>query len=744
MISIADAAAQLPCADCRAIVPDRRQIKEIENSRLETPFNREDLYPTYPSIASSAQAGCKLCALVWQRLIASIPGDDLSSIEHSDGKLIWASYEQRKKQLTETWDRRVKIQASFDFVPYPAVLSPSSPTQHEEVPIHHDEHQHGGAVTSMWISCRPVAGTLRVVDGDPWNGDTFEFPIFDSIDLNSHRSECRRQLPGPAALSDDNIAKIKHWINDCLDSHTQCFNIQANRYWIPSRLLEINHGDHGLKMRLVESSDPSLRSGIKFAALSHVWGNLDSLPPLCLLSSNLRQLKDGIKESELPKNFIDAANVCTRLGLRFLWIDSLCIIQNSRDDWREQAILMHLVYRYALITIVATSATSCHDGFLERSIDSIPAVKVAYSPPVPEKQSARDDSYMVIYDYSNPQDSYRMFAINGSKWNTRAWTMQERSLSTRMVHFCRNKMFFECRGCLQSEENEPTQESDTINSTLWPRGASVSFEELYQHWQLFVGEYSSRNLTVSTDKLPAIQSVAEEMVAVTERKYIRFAGMWKDKLQRELLWNVSFGKAKRLDVWRAPSWSWAAVEGQISLWQRDFRNSQQCHPDTLLGCLAQRSFEVLGFDQEYPDPLSTKPGFLKVRSLVKRFDHIQKHDGTGKGRSFFSYDLIIDDSRNDDGVRSGRRTFAFGKLDVEDLMDLDTYATEPGTFLYLHVNNDARATGLILRAQAYDEAQNPCTWRRIGIATLFLDRSETPILNNAFGHGDVPQVITLI
>ncbi|KAI1130401.1 HET-domain-containing protein [Nemania abortiva] len=741
MTSIADAPAQVPCAACRAIVPDRGQLKKIQTSRFDTLFNRDDLYPTYPSLESSARAGCNSCALVWQRL-TSIPPEDLSAIEQSNGRLVWISDKQKTKQLGASWDRRVKIEAAFDFVPYTTGLP--SDADHDEEPLtNQDGNQRRGAVTSLWISCRPVAGTLRLVDGEPWAGDTFEFPVFDSIDLNSPRSDWRRQLPSPATLSDENVARIKRWIKSCLDSHSQCFNTQTTEHWIPSRLLEIDHGDHGLEIRLVESSDLRPWAGIKFAALSHVWGNQNP-SPLCLLSSNLYEFKHGIQESELPKNFVDAAHVCVRLGLRYLWIDSLCIIQDSLGDWREQAILMHLVYRYALVTIVATSVTSCHDGFLERNVNSIPAVKVAYSLPVSGEWSASGGNYMIIYNYDNPQDSYRMFAINGSKWNTRAWTMQERSLSTRMVHFCRNKMFFECRGCLQSEENEPTEQSDTMNSILWPRGASVSFEELYQHWQLFVGEYSSRNLTVSTDKLPAIQSVAEEMAAVTGHKYIRSAGMWQAKLQRELLWNITFGKAELLDVRRAPSWSWAAVEGQISLWQRDFRNSQRCPPNTLLGCLAQHSFEVLTIDQEYTGPKSINTGLLTVRSLVKRFGHIQKYTGPSKGRSFFSYDLIIDGPQSGNGDESGGEVFAFGKLDIEDSSDLNTSAATSGPFLYLHVNSDARATGLILREESYDQAQNAHNWKRIGIATLFLDRSEIPILNGTFSHSDVPQAVTLI
>jgi hypothetical protein len=371
-------------------------------------------------------------------------------------------------------------------------------------------------------------------------------------------------------------------------------------------------------------------------------------------------------------------------------------------------------------------------------------VKIAYSLPVAGEPSAPHDSYMIICDYDNPQNSWRMHAINGSKWNTRAWTMQERSLSTRMVHFCQNKMFFECRGCLQSEENEPVQESDVINSTLWPRNPSTSYDELHQHWQLFVGEYTSRNLTVSTDRLPAIQSVAEEMAAVTGQKYIRFAGMWQSHLRHELLWYVMMGNAKRPDAWRAPSWSWAAVEGQISLWQRDFRNSQQSLPETLLGCLSLHPLEVLEVDEEYPDPRSTNPGFLKVKSLTKRFGCLQRRHSSERNRSFFPYNLMLDEPSNTNESRNGTKVFAYGKLDFEESTGVEISPTTPGTFLYLHVNNDARATGLILRSQTDGHARDPYAWTRIGIATLFLDRSDTPILNDTFSCDDTPRVTILI
>ncbi|KAI8626953.1 HET-domain-containing protein [Xylariaceae sp. FL1651] len=737
--SVRDAPACLPCAACKAILPDRRQLRQIENSNLETSYEVTDLYPAYPILAASAQAGCSLCGLIRQRLI-SIPPDIVRSIEHNHGSLVWVSSEQRQKQLATAWDRKMKIRITFDFVPY-ITVSPGEPQGLEESLSSQKGSQCGGAVTSMWVRCRPVAESIVAVDGTPWNGETLEFLVFDSPDLCSPRSQWKRRLPSPTTLSSENIEMIKLWIDDCTNGHSLCSSSPGAGSWIPSRLLQIDHAECDLEIRLVESSGDNLPLEITFAALSHVWGNWNALPPLRLLSSNYNQFQKGIKESELPKNFLNAARVCVQLNIRYIWIDSLCIIQDSLSDWQQQAVLMHLVYRHALITIVATSAASCHDGFLERSIDTSPAVKVAYTLPLACGETRTSDGYMIICDYADSQDSYRMFAVNGSKWNTRAWTMQERSLSTRMVHFCRNKIFFECRGCLRSEENEPTEEPDTANSILWPRDNAVSFTELYQYWQLFVGEYCSRKLTVKTDKLPAIQSVAEEMASVTGHKYIKFAGMWRPNLHNELLWYVSFGKAERPGGWRAPSWSWAALEGQISLWQRNFRSSQQFRPGTLLSLLAQYPFEVLDTDLDTPDPESKTLGFLRVKSLVKRFDCIKRYESSSKGRIFFSYDLVIGESWNGNGAEASWKVFAYGRLDFEEL---DPTLRVPGRFLYLHVNNDSRATGLILQAQTYDEAGSPISWRRIGIATLFFDQSESPILADTFNNWDTPQEVVII
>ncbi|KAJ3560947.1 hypothetical protein NPX13_g9126 [Xylaria arbuscula] len=695
--------ATLPCSTCRAIIPDRTQLSHRESSTIETQFEREDVYPTYPSIALSAQAGCTLCVLMLRKLTAT-------SKRGGDTKLVWLEWERRTGKLNVIDDPRVKIRVTFDFLAY-ANISLDGSFIYENSPSTENDAQRGGAVTSMSVHFDPIGGPLPVVGGGFWGQD-----------LHATQQERRRELPSSITLSDANVAKIKEWIGDCMDSHAECSSKQAATSWVPRRLLEIDDGDHGLEIRLIETSEISLPIRTQFAALSHVWGDIVASPPLRLLSSNLSRLKNGILELELPKNFADA-------------------VHDSKDDWREQAALMHLVYSHALVTIVATSATSCHEGFLERRIDSIPKVKIAYCLPTSDQHPLSDHRYMIIYDYIKSDDIWRTFAINGSKWNTRAWTMQERSLSTRMIHFCRNKIFFECRGCLRSEENEPVQESDVSTSNLWPRATSVSSQELLHRWQLFVSEYTTRNLTVATDRLPALQSIAEELATATGEIYIHSAGMWLSNLRKELLWNVAFGEAKRPDVWRAPSWSWAAVEGEISLFQRNFRDSQQSLSGSLLNCLSEHKFQTLEVDQECPSSRRAAPGYLIVKSLTKQFSRLRKNSYPKGRRTFFPYDLIADDSSGRSKLENDVKVFAHRKLDFEDFANS---MTSSKVFLYLHINDDARATGLIVQAMAYGYDRIPYAWSRVGTATLFLDRSATPILNDVFKHEDISQEILLI
>lgn len=550
---------------------------------------------------------------------------------------------------------------------------------------------------------------------------------------------------------------MRGWIDDCILNHAECRGSSTS--WVPTRLLEISCKDSDMNIRLIETHHPPLPTESPFAALSHMWGNMKTNPrgPLRTVMANYEQMREMIPTENLSQNFIDMARACVSLGIQYMWIDSLCIIQDSMEDWTREAALMHLVYRNAKVTIVATSATSSHDGFLRRGIDTIPAVKIAYSVEHADTTGTnqRASQSMIVCRYEDPLEKYFIFGVSRSKWNTRGWTMQERSLSTRCIHFCRNRIFFECRKGVWSEENEPLQEQDLVNSVLWGRGAIISFADLYQHWQLFLAEYCHRDLTVATDKLPAIQSVAEEIKKVTGFEYLPFAGMWLHNLRSKLLWFVVGVTDKSRPLrWRAPSWSWASVDGSLMFWQYPFRNTETSPPGTILHTLSKCPFEVLATDESHPDPRSETRGFLKVQTLVKHISRIQRLSEIPRERTFFPYDIFTVFKTADGDERDA--IFAHGRLDFEE--DEKDIPKAAGSLLYLHVDGELRTTGLILQ-RVFTSSESDSRgdsgggvsgttvvnkWKRLGIGTIFKDRAQPAINEETLSSCDITQPIMLI
>lgn len=132
----------------------------------------------------------------------------------------------------------------------------------------------------------------------------------------------------------ERVPVINEWMNECLAEHPSCLISKPD--FLPTRLLDVGEG-LGSKLRLVESVDiPKTRGNIpKFMALSHCWGK--SRPSLVLSSSSIEILSDGVELDQLPRTFKDAARIVQMLGMRYLWIDSLCIKQDSIVDWQREA-----------------------------------------------------------------------------------------------------------------------------------------------------------------------------------------------------------------------------------------------------------------------------------------------------------------------------------------------------------------------------------------------------------------------
>lgn len=146
-----------------------------------------------------------------------------------------------------------------------------------------------------------------------------------------------------------------HWLKTCTESHDQCKELRKNTVPLPSRVIDVGPPDGSQHPRLLESRD---QIG-EYVALSHCWGTAQ------VLTTTQRSMEKRLARIPLltmPKTFRDAVRVVRMLEFRYLWIDSLCIIQDSDDDWAAEADQMGTVYQNATLTIAAVGATSASSG----------------------------------------------------------------------------------------------------------------------------------------------------------------------------------------------------------------------------------------------------------------------------------------------------------------------------------------------------------------------------------------------
>ncbi|KAL8798788.1 MAG: hypothetical protein Q9200_007696 [Gallowayella weberi] len=351
--------------------------------------------------------------------------------------------------------------------------------------------------------------------------------------------------------------------------HVKC-NVseqQPERYY-PTRLLEILlHGqDTNLRLCLTREEVPAG----PYMTLSHRWGAASFLK---LTNSNLQSLVNGFSIADLPQTFQDAIVVARRMSCKYLWIDSLCIIQNSKEDWLHEAGLMGEVYANSYCNIAATWNSSSDDGlFRNRIASEVEGIFVH-----PKWAGLKSATFRVI--------EVRLWEslITSAGLNKRAWVVQERLLAPRVLHFGCTQLAWECHEVEACETyplslpvaQQTTQtmykglDPDTDGRTLQSMGDSQSAPNLHtcHVWNKIVAGYTAGELTVASDKFIALSSLAKKMQVLLQDKYL--AGLWKRTLASDLLWRVNGGKqanglpATRAAHYRAPTWSWAVLDGHI-------------------------------------------------------------------------------------------------------------------------------------------------------------------------------------
>lgn len=303
-----------------------------------------------------------------------------------------------------------------------------------------------------------------------------------------------------------------------------------------------------------------LPAGAAYMTLSHCWGD-PKHKPLTLTLDTLAPFKKGIPWNTLPKTFADAIVFTRNMGIRYIWIDSLCIIQDCTDDWESQSGVMCEVYSGSYLNLAATGAADSRGGlFAERDERSVQPLRIAQLPP--PGQASPSNSVVRYYDVVDIREWYR--EVEDAPLCRRGWIIQERALARRSLHFGKRQLHWECTS-MQASESVPFG---------YPYGnmAFKSFDPLLPHstssgaalvktWQSLVQTYTQAGLTKETDKLVAISGLAKAFAAQSDIQY--FAGLWNYGLEGQLLWSGGWPPTKRPTVFCAPSWSWASTTTDV-------------------------------------------------------------------------------------------------------------------------------------------------------------------------------------
>jgi len=355
--------------------------------------------------------------------------------------------------------------------------------------------------------------------------------------------------------------KIRGWIDECDDSHEDC-NLKEPQT-LPTRVLDVGSASN-LQVRLYETG----RQIERYVCLSHCWGRLQ---PLTTTKETIEARKQGINWDALPPTFQDAVTMTRNLGIRYLWIDSLCIIQGDHDDWQRESAKMHTVYQGAYLTLAASWGSGPRSG-LFRNVPpeyrlqdwDLDGQHIRTRRKIPHVNSGRDHPLM-----------------------RRGWVFQERLLSRRVLHFTATELAWECMADNDCECGNFEQVLGVGDYELAPKGRyrpTTGKGPLWLAlvWWKVVMDYSRTQLTLEKDIFPALSGVAElQRVARdlvhsggSEDDARYYAGLWSDSLTYDLLWHVpktwglpvlewNYDRTTRPSKWRAPSWSWASVKSPV-------------------------------------------------------------------------------------------------------------------------------------------------------------------------------------
>ena len=373
--------------------------------------------------------------------------------------------------------------------------------------------------------------------------------------------------------------------------------------------------------------------------LSYCWGSTTKNSSWTLTTENIDRFRAGIQRNQLPQTFLDVIKLTRQLKERYVWIDALCILQDSPSDWEKEASSMARIYKNSLCTIISPSSDPTKPLFIERNPYLVcPAVLQLFTPNWSHSGTVRFHPVLPKWkgNFSGSCEGQNDPGLRESlPTRRRAWCFQEYELSYRTITFTTHQFVWVCKDMQCFEEDfssfsrplgelmdrrTPANDGETVHfgrveqvstpyepchelgNRIW-EGGILNREPsecpgLDRGWEKVVEEITSRDITYWTDRLPALSGLAAKRQQATGDKYL--AGLWKGNLKTELLWQVEDQenpiRLPKPD--NVPTWSWSTVSGAVRFPRRSFGlNSFESHMPSPIGnevVIVEADVEVIG------------------------------------------------------------------------------------------------------------------------------------------------------
>lgn len=538
------------CANCKNISSWVRTNMDTTKKGLDhqlRQYNNEKFYGRGSEVEASHESGCHLCSIIWHAMIDTLFSGDIAECANVQSRrenfqtairkatqisvYISGSDVSFQSQLADTIKTMFKLRVRFQLDGRSIELLGSSPGHNEKM-------------VSPWEI--PLAIPLP----SPWS--TVRQSEKSSTVARQESPYQTLSMSRVYTASSPSLALGRKWLDTCAKYHISCRTAPSLKK--PKRLLKLTW----THVRVMESKDAADIESLDYAALSYSWGTESCFR---LTSTTIRLLEVGVLTAQLPQTIRDAVYATLQLGLEWLWVDSLCIIQDSREDWEIEAAKMGDTYQGCSVCIAALGATCNSDGLFASRNPQLYA-------PCFLAMNARGES---IYAYP----WYIDLSEHPHPLHLRGWVLQERLLPSRTIGFgayltwnCREAAVNEFD--LLGEEKRGTSELSAKFSNLClvqpltvPSTPGVTSEshQIRKLWRLMIQDYSHTKLTVKTDKLMAISG----LIATIEKRtgWKNIYGLWVPFMLPNLLWMVSRTLTETARTGLRPSWSWIAVDGPV-------------------------------------------------------------------------------------------------------------------------------------------------------------------------------------